>query len=362
MERLASNPWRLCVAPMMDWTDRHCRYFHRLLSPHARLYTEMVTAAALVRGERMHLLAHSAEERPVALQLGGADPAELAQAACYGEQAGFDEINLNVGCPSDRVKSGRFGACLMREPELVADCVRAMREAVSVPVTVKCRIGVDDQDDDADLFAFAARMVGAGVRVLIVHARKAWLEGLSPRQNREIPPLDHPRVHRLKREFPELAVVINGGIGGLPSVRQQLRCVDGVMLGRLAYHDPYALAQIDAGLFDGEAPAREVVLQRMRRYVEAECGRGVRLASITRHVLGLYHGETGGKAFRRLLSEQARAVGSGWEVLEAALQRVGAADVHAPAQAAGAGLPTCQSAASNRVFSTNSKDCRMIVG
>lgn len=327
MEVQQANPWRLCVAPMMDWTDRHCRYFHRRLSPHARLYTEMVTAAALVRGERAHLLAYNPEEHPVALQLGGADPVELAQASRHGEQAGYDEINLNVGCPSDRVQSGRFGACLMREPELVADCVRAVREAVAdsgrdVPVTVKCRIGVDDQDDDADLFAFAARMIDAGVEVLIVHARKAWLQGLSPKQNREIPPLNYPRVYRLKQEFPELRVIINGGIDGLPAVEEHLRHVDGVMLGRLAYHDPYALARIDAALHGGAPPTREAVLRSMRPYVEAECARGVRLASITRHVLGLYHGEAGGKVFRRVLSERARAEGAGWEAVAAALAQV----------------------------------------
>lgn len=317
-----ANPWRLSVAPMVDWTDRHCRYFHRLLSPNARLYTEMVTAVALVRGERTHLLAYNPEEHPVALQLGGADPVELAQAAHYGEEAGYDEINLNVGCPSDRVQSGRFGACLMRAPDLVSDCVRAMREAVEVPVTVKCRIGVDEQDDDADLFAFAARMVDAGVRVLVVHARKAWLQGLSPKQNREVPPLNYPRVYRLKREFPDLRVIINGGIGGLSAVEEHLRHVDGVMLGRLAYHDPYALARIDAALHGGEPPAREAVLRSMRRYIEAECARDVRLASITRHLLGLYHGEPGGKAFRRLLSEKARTEGAGWEAVEAALRQV----------------------------------------
>lgn len=308
---------------MMDWTDPHCRYFHRLLAPHARLYTEMVTAAALVRGERVHLLAHNREEHPVALQLGGADPVELAAAARYGAEAGYDEINLNVGCPSDRVQSGRFGACLMREPGLVADCVRAMREAVAVPVTVKCRIGVDDQDDDADLFAFAAGMLDAGVRVLIVHARKAWLKGLSPKQNREVPPLNYPRVYRLKQEFPGLVVVLNGGIGGLDAVQEHLRHVDGAMLGRLAYHDPYALARIDAALFGGELPARASVLRRMAPYAEAECARGVRLASITRHVLGLYHGESGGKAFRRLLSERTRASGAGWDAVEAAMRHVG---------------------------------------
>lgn len=319
---LVANPWTLCVAPMMDWSDRHCRYFHRLLSPHARLYTEMVTAAALVRGERTHLLAYNPEEHPVALQLGGAEPAELAQAARHGAAVGYDEINLNVGCPSDRVQSGRFGACLMREPELVADCVRAMGEAVQVPVTVKCRIGVDDQDDDADLFAFAARMVDAGVRVLIVHARKAWLEGLSPKQNREVPPLNYPRVYRLKQEFPELQVIINGGIDGLSAVREHLHHVDGVMLGRLAYHDPYALARIDAAVYGGELPARDGVLRSMRPYIEAACARGVRLASLTRHVLGLYHGTPGGKAFRRVLSERARPEDAGWEVVEAALAEV----------------------------------------
>jgi tRNA-dihydrouridine synthase A len=322
MDLPPTNAWRLCVAPMMDWTDPHCRYFHRLLSPHARLYTEMVTAAALVRGERTHLLAYNPEEHPVALQLGGAEPAELAQAARYGEQAGYDEINLNVGCPSDRVQSGRFGACLMREPELVADCVRAMREAVRVPVTVKCRIGVDDQDDDKDLFGFAARMVDAEVRVLVVHARKAWLQGLSPKQNREVPPLNYPRVYRLKHEFPALRVIINGGIDGLSAVEEHLRHVDGAMLGRLAYHDPYALACIDAALHGGETPARATVLRSMRAYIEAARTRGVRLASITRHLLGLYHGEPGGKAFRRVLSERARAEDAGWEVIEAALAHV----------------------------------------
>ncbi|MBS0381505.1 MAG: tRNA dihydrouridine(20/20a) synthase DusA [Proteobacteria bacterium] len=309
---------------MMDWTDPHCRYFHRLLAPHARLYTEMVTSAALVRGDHAHLLVHDPAEHPVALQLGGADPVELAAAARRGADAGYDEINLNVGCPSDRVQSGRFGACLMREPELVADSVRAMRAAVTVPVTVKCRIGVDDQDDDADLFAFAARMLAAGVQVLTVHARKAWLQGLSPKQNREVPPLNYLRVYRLKQEFPDLTVVINGGIDGLPAVEEHLRHVDGAMLGRLAYHDPYALARIDAALSGGEPPAREAVLRRMRPYLEAQRAHGVRLASITRHVLGLYHGEPGGKAFRRVLSERGQAPDAGWEVVEAALQRVAA--------------------------------------
>ena len=312
--------WRLCVAPMMDWTDRHCRYFHRLLAPHARLYTEMVTAAALRHGDRLRLLEHSHEEHPVALQLGGSDPDELADAARLGAQAGYDEINLNVGCPSDRVQSGRFGACLMREPRLVADCVRAMREAVDVPVTVKCRIGVDEQDDDADLQRFAEAMAGAGVRVLVVHARKAWLQGLSPKENRDIPPLNYARVHRLKRELPQLTLVINGGIINLESARAHLREVDGVMLGRLAYHDPYSLARIDAALSGGEAPGRGRALQAMRPYVEAELARGTRLKHIVRHLLGLYHGQPGGRVFRRVLAERAHRDDAGWEVVERALE------------------------------------------
>ncbi len=317
-----STPWKLCVAPMMDWTDRHCRYFHRLLSPHARLYTEMVTAAALMHGNRLHLLEHNREEHPVALQLGGAEPDELARAARFGAQAGYDEINLNVGCPSDRVQSGRFGACLMREPQLVADCVSAMIDAVNVPVTVKCRIGVDEQDEDADLQRFAETMIDAGVRTLIVHARKAWLLGLSPKENREIPPLNYERVYRLKRELPQLTIVINGGIVQDGAVRAHLQQVDGVMLGRLAYHDPHALARIDAMLFGGEAIARGQALRAMRPYIEAELARGTKLKHIARHLLGLYHGQPGGRTFRRVLSEGAHCDDAGWELMEAALQAV----------------------------------------
>ncbi|MEO6968000.1 MAG: tRNA dihydrouridine(20/20a) synthase DusA [Rhodanobacteraceae bacterium] len=324
-----SNPWTLCVAPMMDWTDRHCRYFHRLLAPHARLYTEMVTATALLHGDRLHLLGHSHDEHPVALQLGGADPRELARAAGYGAQAGYDEINLNVGCPSDRVQSGRFGACLMREPQLVADCVRAMIDAVNVQVTVKCRIGVDDQDDDHGLHHFAQRMFDAGARTLIVHARKAWLSGLSPKQNRDIPPLNYERVYRLKRELPELTIVINGGIDRIDAVRTHLQHVDGVMLGRLAYHEPCALALIDAALFDTPSPAREDTLTRMRPYIEAELARGTKLKHIVRHLLGLYHGQPGGRAFRRVLAERAHRDDAGWEVIEAALAAVRPAEPRA---------------------------------
>jgi tRNA-dihydrouridine synthase A len=311
--------FRLAVAPMLDWTDRHCRYFHRLLSPHARLYTEMVTSAALVRGRQLRLLEHSQQEHPVALQLGGSDPQELAQAARLGAQAGYDEINLNVGCPSDRVQSGRFGACLMREPALVGDCVKAMRDAVPVPVTVKCRIGVDDQDEYADLQRFTDTMLEAGVEVLVVHARKAWLQGLSPKENREIPPLDYQRVYRLKREFPQLVVVINGGITTVAAVREHLAQVDGVMLGRAAYHDPYVLARVEQALYGTPLPARESVLRHLRPYVEAELARGTALKHICRHLLGLYQGEPGARGFRRVLSEGAHREGAGWALIEQAM-------------------------------------------
>jgi len=325
MHSLNPNDWRLSVAPMMDWTDRHCRYFHRLLSPHARLYTEMVTSAALVRGRQLRLLEHSQQEHPVALQLGGSDPQELAQAARHGAEAGYDEINLNVGCPSDRVQSGRFGACLMREPALVGDCVKAMRDAVSVPVTVKCRIGVDDQDDYADLQHFTETMLEAGVEVLVVHARKAWLKGLSPKENREIPPLDYQRVYRLKREFPQLVVVINGGITTAEAVREHLLHVDGVMLGRAAYHDPYVLARVEHALHGVPLPSRESVLQHLRPYVEAELARGTALKHIGRHLLGLYQGEPGARGFRRILSEGAHRDGAGWALIEQAMMPVLAA-------------------------------------
>jgi tRNA-dihydrouridine synthase A len=319
MQPIDPSAFRLTVAPMMDWTDRHCRYFHRLLSPHARLYTEMVTSAALVRGGQVRLLEHSHEEHPVALQLGGSDPQELAQAARLGAAAGYDEINLNVGCPSDRVQSGRFGACLMREPALVGECVRAMSDAVSVPVTVKCRIGVDEQDAYADLQHFTETMIAAGVGVLVVHARKAWLQGLSPKENREIPPLDYDRVYRLKREFTELAIVINGGITSVEQVREQLAVVDGVMLGRSAYHDPWLLARLEAELYGVALPDRTSVLEHLRVYIEAELKRGTQLKHITRHLLGLFQGEPGARGFRRTLSEGAHLPGADWGLIERAL-------------------------------------------
>lgn len=326
---LARQAWRLSVAPMMDWTDRHCRYFHRLLTPHARLYTEMVTSAALAHGDRSRLLRHSAFEQPVALQLGGSDPAELAQAARMGEDAGYVEINLNVGCPSDRVQSGRFGACLMREPALVGDCVSAMRAAVRIPVTVKCRIGVDEQDDYHDLQQFTRQMIAAGVEVLIVHARKAWLKGLSPKENREVPPLNYERVYALKQEFPDLCVVINGGITTVDAVAGHLRHVDGVMLGRAAYHDPYVLARTEHLLYGEPLPPREAIIERLLPYIDAELAQSTALKHITRHLLGLYQGLPGARGFRRVLSERAHRDDAGVEVIRAAVEHC-----HAPPAAA----------------------------
>jgi tRNA-dihydrouridine synthase A len=311
--------WKLSVAPMMDWTDRHCRYFHRLLAPNAMLYTEMVTTGAVVHGDRARLLGYDASEHPVALQLGGSEPAELAQAARIGVEFGYDEINLNVGCPSDRVQSGRFGACLMREPALVADCFAAMRAAVHVPVTIKCRIGVDEQDEYAALAAFVDAVHAAGCTTFIVHARKAWLQGLSPKENREVPPLNYERVYRLKREHPQLTVVINGGISSVAEVQEHLRHVDGVMLGRTAYHEPYRLAELEHALHGTPLPERDDVLQRLRPYVEAHLARGDRLQHITRHILGLYQGLPGARAFRRVLSEQAHRADAGWDVIERAM-------------------------------------------
>ena len=307
---------------MMDWTDRHCRFFHRLLTRRALLYTEMVTAEAVLHGSRERLLGYSPQEHPVALQLGGSDPGKLAEAAAIGEATGYDEINLNVGCPSDRVQEGRFGACLMAEPELVARCVAAMRARVKVPVTVKCRIGIDDQDSEADLERFIAAVAGAGCRTVMVHARKAWLEGLSPKENREVPPLDHARVWRLKAAHPELEIVINGGIASLTEAATHLAHVDGVALGRAAYQNPYLLAEVDGRLF-GDAtppPTRRAVLEQLIPYAERHVRNGGRLNNIVRHVLGLYHGRPRARAFRRHLSERAPREGAGVEVLLQAIR------------------------------------------
>jgi tRNA-dihydrouridine synthase A len=290
---------------MMDWTDRHCRVFHRLMSRRARLYTEMLTTGAVLHGDRARLLAFDASEHPVALQLGGSDPCDLAIAAKIGEDFGYDEINLNVGCPSDRVKDGRFGACLMAEPALVAAGVDAMKRAVKIPVTVKCRIGIDDQDPEIALDQLARGVVAAGADALIVHARKAWLNGLSPKENRDIPPLDYDRVYRLKAAMPQVPIVINGGIADLAEAKRHLGHVDGVMLGRAAYQEPWRLLQADPDLFGEAAPhaTMKQVFQAMTPYIEAELARGTRLHSITRHFVGAFHGVPGARAFRRHLAE-----------------------------------------------------------
>jgi tRNA-dihydrouridine synthase A len=307
---------------MMDWTDRHCRFFHRLLSRHARLYTEMVTAQAIVHGDRVRLLGFSPQEHPVALQLGGAAPAYLAEAAAIGEDYGYDEINLNVGCPSDRVQEGRFGACLMAEPGLVARAVAAMKARVRIPVTVKCRIGIDDQDGEEDLERFVTAVAGTGCRTFIVHARKAWLRGLSPKENRTLPPLDCQRVHRLKAAHPELVVVLNGGLASLAAAASHLTCVDGVALGRAAYQNPYLLADVDARLFgEGTAPpTRRAVLEALIPYADRHLSAGGRLNSILRHIHGLNMGQPRARAFRRLLAEEAPRPGAGVEVLLAAMR------------------------------------------
>lgn len=318
------NAEKLSVAPMMDWTDRHCRVFHRQMTRRAMLYTEMVTAPAIVHGPKARLLDYSADEHPVALQLGGSDPAELAQAVRIAQAWGYDEINLNCGCPSDRVQSGCFGAVLMERPALVADCVRAMQAETDAPVTVKCRIGVDDQDPEAILPQFIDTIAAAGVRHVIIHARKAWLQGLSPKENREIPPLDHDLVLRMKRRFPELIICINGGISSLDQARALLdQGLDGVMIGRAAYHDPgHALIGADALWGEDFAPDRRAVVAAMRPYIADHLAQGGRLHQITRHMLGLFTGLPGARGWRRVLSERATRDGAGLEVLEAALEQV----------------------------------------
>lgn len=295
----------ISVAPMMDYTDRHCRFLHRQLSARTGLYTEMVTARALIHGDRQRLLRYHPMEHPVALQLGGAVPSELATAAAYGADCGFDEINLNVGCPSDRVQAGRFGACLMAEPALVRDCVLAMAEACAVPVTVKTRIGIDNQDDYEFLAGFTECVLTAGVKTLIVHARKAWLTGLSPKENRTIPPLDYQRVFRLKADFPELNVIINGGIDRTDQVRELLTKVDGVMLGRKAYHDPFILARLEELHFGTVPPSRDKVLNHYAAYAAAELERGTAASLLLRPLLGLFAGQPGARRWRRALGELA---------------------------------------------------------
>ncbi|MEZ5843848.1 MAG: tRNA dihydrouridine(20/20a) synthase DusA [Hyphomicrobiaceae bacterium] len=315
---------RFCVAPMMDWTDRHCRFFHRLMTRRARLYTEMVTADAVIHGDRARLLAFAEAEHPVALQLGGSLPDRLATAARIGADLGYDEINLNVGCPSDRVQVGRFGACLMAEPRLVGDCVAAMRAAVDVPVTVKCRIGIDEQDGEADFQHFIETVASAGCSIFIVHARTAWLKGLSPKENREVPPLDYERVHRLKLARPDLTIVLNGGITGLSEASDHLGRFDGVMLGRAAYQTPWLLASVDDAVFgvDGPVRQRDDVIEALMPYAARHIASGGRLNNIARHILGIYHGEPGARLFRRHLSEQAVRPDAGPEALVDALRIV----------------------------------------
>jgi tRNA-dihydrouridine synthase A len=312
------------VAPMMDWTDRHCRVFHRVLSRRAVLYTEMVTADAVLHGDTQRLLGFDPVEQPVVLQLGGSDPAKLAVAARIGVDFGYAGLNLNVGCPSDRVQSGRFGACLMAEPELVRDCIGAMQSAVNVPVTVKCRIGIDDQDDDLDLEAFIATVAQSGCTTFIVHARKAWLKGLSPKENREIPPLNYDRVYRLKAKHPGLSIIINGGITSIAACKTHLAHVDGVMLGRAAYQTPWLLHAVDSELF-GDAPHLvhpADVVELMKPYIAARLAEGVWLQHITRHMLNLFHGLPGGRLWRRVLSEDAPRPGSGLQTIAKALDEV----------------------------------------
>ena len=304
---------------MMDWTDRHCRFLHRALTRHALLYTEMVTAEAVIRGDRTRLLGFDPAEHPVALQLGGSEPQRLAEAARIGADMGYDEINLNVGCPSDRVQSGRFGACLMREPALVADCVAAMRANVSIPVTIKCRIGVDDQDPETALPALIEACTAVGVTTFAVHARKAWLEGLSPKENREVPPLDYDIVYRLKRDRPALTILVNGGIASLDETEKHLGHVDGVMMGRAAYHTPALLADVDARFFGGEVRNVDDAVEAYIAYIGEQLARGVPLNAMTRHMLGLFNGRPGARLFRRHLSENATKPGANTETLRAAL-------------------------------------------
>lgn len=311
---------RFCAAPMMDWSDRHCRYFWRLMSQKTLVYTEMVTTGALLHGDQARHLAFHPAEHPIALQLGGSDPQELARCARLAQDWGYDEVNLNCGCPSDRVQNNRIGACLMQEPGRVADCVAAMKSATDLPVTVKHRIGVDEMDSNADLSHFVGQLHQAGCRTFIVHARKAWLQGLSPKENRNVPPLDYPRVKALKREFPDCEVIINGGVTSLDEAETLLQELDGVMLGRELYTNPYILAGVDQRFFGSKHPLpdRDQVLEAFMSYIGTQLAQGLSLKYMTRHILGLYQGQPGGRQFRRIISERAHRPGAGLEVLEAA--------------------------------------------
>jgi tRNA-dihydrouridine synthase A len=324
--------YRFSIAPMMDWTDRHCRFFHRILTRRARLYTEMLTAAAVLHGDRERLLGFDPAEHPLAVQLGGSEPHDLAKAATICADFGYDEINLNVGCPSERVQSGAFGACLMREPELVAECVVAVKARANLPVTVKCRLGVDEQEDDA-LFTFAERVIAAGADALFVHARKAWLKGLSPKDNRTVPPLDYALVRAIKRAHPATPIVLNGGLADIAQMQAELAYVDGVMVGRAAYQNPVLLMEVDRAFF-GAAPAvedRHVAIEAFIPYIEARLKEGAPLSAMTRHMLGLFNGMNGARNYRRHLATQAAKSGAGIEVLREAVGLVGEASVVAEA-------------------------------
>lgn len=319
----SSLSYKFSVAPMMDWTDRHCRMFHRCLSKHALLWTEMVTADAVIHGDRDRLIGFSEAEHPLVLQLGGNEPAKLAEAAHIAEQFGYDEVNINCGCPSDRVQSGAFGACLMARPDEVADCVSAMQARVSIPVTVKCRIAIDDLPAEETLFGFVEKVSAAGCETFTVHARKAWLKGLSPKENRDIPPLDYGLVARLKAARPDLTIILNGGITTIEQCQQHLETLDGVMLGRAAYQTPALLAEVDAALFgDGDPISVQAALEAYRPYMAARLAEGVGLHAMTRHMLGLFNGRPGARQWRRTLSEKAPRKGAGLEVLDEALGAV----------------------------------------
>lgn len=315
---------RFSIAPMLDWTDRHCRYFHRLLTSETLLYTEMVTTGAIIHGKG-DFLAYNQEEHPVALQLGGSNPQDLATCAKLASERGYDEINLNVGCPSDRVQNGRFGACLMAEPELVAECVAAMRDVVDLPVTVKTRIGIDDQDSYEFLTRFVSTVAEkGGCEQFTIHARKAWLSGLSPKENREIPPLDYPRAYQIKKDFPHLTIAVNGGVKTIEETKEHLRHLDGVMVGREAYQNPYILANVDQEIFGLDKPVkkRSQVVEEMYPYIEKQLSQGAYLGHITRHMLGLFQNMPGARQWRRYISENAHKPGSGIEVVEAALAKI----------------------------------------
>ena len=313
----------LAIAPMMDHTDRHFRYFMRIISPHALLYTEMITTGALIHGDRQRFLEHNADEYPLAIQLGGSDPEDLAACAVIAEEAGYDEVNLNVGCPSDRVQSGRFGACLMAEPELVAESVSRMSQRVDIPVTVKTRIGIDEMDSYEELTSFIKCVKEAGCDCFIIHARKAWLNGLSPKENREVPPLQYETVHQLKKDFPEIDFIINGGFTTQDSIMEQYTHVDGVMIGRAAYQNPYLLAKIEQALFTNgnPLPTRYEILERFMEYVQQNLDQGIYLGHMTRHILGLFLSQPGARAYRRYISENAYREGAGVEVIQLAMDK-----------------------------------------